>query len=234
MGELDKHYKLLGVSSTATIAELQVAYRRLIFEWHPDRNNGGNTSSNRRFLAIQDAWKSISDHLGISSNVHGEPSGARTEVPLSVGVAVKYSDEAARVLALHLSMDRWPPSMQALHSELDAVCDLIQNRTDALWCAFEKIGISPNSKGVPVWELRFSASLSEGNIAGMSRREKQDILCNFVGVVNCSLDWKDFFSTKLTVAGKRAGRDKTKLELKKWFDLAGVEWVPECVVYANP
>jgi hypothetical protein len=54
MGRLDP-YQTLGVSPTASDAELRAAYRRLVQLHHPD-HNGGSAESTRRFEEIQDAY----------------------------------------------------------------------------------------------------------------------------------------------------------------------------------
>lgn len=51
-------YRTLGVSSTATEAEVRDAYRGAVKRHHPD-HNGGSPESARRFEEIQEAWAEI-------------------------------------------------------------------------------------------------------------------------------------------------------------------------------
>ena len=48
-------YEVLGVAPTATFEESTRAYRRLCFEYHPDRN-GNSSESLALFLAVNDAY----------------------------------------------------------------------------------------------------------------------------------------------------------------------------------
>ena len=48
-------YEVLGVAPTATFEESTRAYRRLCFEYHPDRN-GNSPESHAQFLAVNDAY----------------------------------------------------------------------------------------------------------------------------------------------------------------------------------
>jgi curved DNA-binding protein CbpA len=48
-------YRTLGLSPSATDAELRAAYRRLVQLHHPD-HNGGSPESARRFEAVQEAY----------------------------------------------------------------------------------------------------------------------------------------------------------------------------------
>jgi curved DNA-binding protein CbpA len=48
-------YRTLGLSASATDAELRAAYRRLVQLHHPD-HNGGSPESARRFEAVQEAY----------------------------------------------------------------------------------------------------------------------------------------------------------------------------------
>ena len=50
-------YEALGVSKTATPAEIKKAYRKLVREVHPDRNPG----SEERFKEVQSAYDVLSD-----------------------------------------------------------------------------------------------------------------------------------------------------------------------------
>ncbi|HLJ04595.1 MAG TPA: J domain-containing protein [Solirubrobacteraceae bacterium] len=51
-------YKLLGVSRTATDAQIRAAYRKLVKATHPD-HNGGSPEAAQRFEAVQDAYAEI-------------------------------------------------------------------------------------------------------------------------------------------------------------------------------
>lgn len=53
------HYSTLGISASATQAEIKAAYRRLALQYHPDRNTAPGATE--RFLAIQEAWDVLSD-----------------------------------------------------------------------------------------------------------------------------------------------------------------------------
>lgn len=49
-------YTILGITATATQAEIKAAYRKLIFQWHPDRNPGNETEANERSKKIIAAY----------------------------------------------------------------------------------------------------------------------------------------------------------------------------------
>src|SRR3954454_23076610 len=51
-------YRVLGVAPGASCEELHYAYRRLVKQWHPDRN-GGSPESTRRFQEIQEAYEAV-------------------------------------------------------------------------------------------------------------------------------------------------------------------------------
>jgi DnaJ-class molecular chaperone len=53
------YYDVLGVSKTATAAELKSAYRKLALEWHPDRNKSAEAET--RFKEINEAYQVLSD-----------------------------------------------------------------------------------------------------------------------------------------------------------------------------
>ena len=51
-------YRVLGVDSTASDAEIKRAYRRLARQHHPDRNTGDSASEDR-FKSIQSAFDAV-------------------------------------------------------------------------------------------------------------------------------------------------------------------------------
>src|SRR5690348_15493749 len=52
-------YEVLGVSKSATAAEIKSAYRKLALEWHPDRNKAAH--ANDKFKEINEAYAVLSD-----------------------------------------------------------------------------------------------------------------------------------------------------------------------------
>lgn len=54
------YYAVMGVSRDATEEEIQKAYRRLAFKWHPDRNPGDD-SATEKFKEVQTAYEVIGD-----------------------------------------------------------------------------------------------------------------------------------------------------------------------------
>ncbi|MBI3089440.1 MAG: DnaJ domain-containing protein [Candidatus Tectomicrobia bacterium] len=54
------YYKILGVEPNAPAEEIRKAYRRLAFEYHPDRN-GGNPAAEERFKEISEAYGVLMD-----------------------------------------------------------------------------------------------------------------------------------------------------------------------------
>ena len=57
---MQNYYKILGVSTDATTAEIKSAYRRLARKKHPDLNNGDEKLA-REFAGIAKAYKILSD-----------------------------------------------------------------------------------------------------------------------------------------------------------------------------
>ncbi|HWF51728.1 MAG TPA: J domain-containing protein [Solirubrobacteraceae bacterium] len=72
-------YETLGVSPTASDAEVRGAYRRLVQLHHPD-HNGGSAASTRRFEEIQEAYAQVrkrSPSAGRESTTRARPAPPR-------------------------------------------------------------------------------------------------------------------------------------------------------------
>lgn len=53
------YYDVLGVSKSASSADIKAAYRKLALEWHPDRNKAAG--ANEKFKEINEAYAVLSD-----------------------------------------------------------------------------------------------------------------------------------------------------------------------------
>lgn len=53
------YYEILGLSKSASTAEIKSAYRKLALEWHPDRNKAAG--ANEKFKEINEAYAVLSD-----------------------------------------------------------------------------------------------------------------------------------------------------------------------------
>jgi curved DNA-binding protein len=58
--EYKDYYKVLGISKTATAAEIKKAYRKLAVQYHPDKNPGNKTAE-EKFKEINEANEVLSD-----------------------------------------------------------------------------------------------------------------------------------------------------------------------------
>jgi curved DNA-binding protein CbpA len=75
-------YATLGVSRTASDAELRGAYRRLVQLHHPD-HNGGSAESARRFEQVQDAYAEVRRRRSSRGPARSTSSSGSTSAPRS-------------------------------------------------------------------------------------------------------------------------------------------------------
>lgn len=50
-------YKILGISKTASIAEIKRAYKKLALQWHPDKNVDNRDEAENKFREIAAAYE---------------------------------------------------------------------------------------------------------------------------------------------------------------------------------
>jgi hypothetical protein len=73
-------YDVLGVSRTATDAEVRSAYRKLVKRYHPDHNNGSEESE-QRFEEVQDAYARIVEMRKSGASSSGSRRAGSTPPP---------------------------------------------------------------------------------------------------------------------------------------------------------
>ncbi|ORX50280.1 DnaJ-domain-containing protein [Piromyces finnis] len=56
-----KYYEILGLSETATDAEIKKAYRKEALRWHPDKNQDRLEEANEHFKLISEAYEVLKD-----------------------------------------------------------------------------------------------------------------------------------------------------------------------------
>jgi curved DNA-binding protein CbpA len=73
-------YRTLGVSASATDAELRAAFRRLVQLHHPD-HNGGSLEAARRFEEVQEAYAEVRRRRATGGSGSSDGSRTRTSGP---------------------------------------------------------------------------------------------------------------------------------------------------------
>lgn len=68
---LDEAYGILGLTSSASEAEVKSAYKRLALKTHPDKNPD-NPEAHKNFLQISEAYKRITDPDSFKDEEEGE------------------------------------------------------------------------------------------------------------------------------------------------------------------
>lgn len=233
----DDCFRLLGLPTTASFAQLKQAYRQLVFRFHPDRT-ANDPSTLGRFLEIQRAWEALSAQGPNSGTVPVEnkrsASVSTTEVLPRVKVSVRLAESAGHLLIFCGSMDVWPSAWCALQTEAEVVRARVQGELNALWSAFEVIGNAPNSE--KEWapsDIHFSAELSADYLDELSRKSRaQDqkesdvdlFLIFFAGSIFSAFDWNDHFHCRVSVNGRKTARETAVAALRPWFARYGTPW----------
>ena len=76
--ETFNYFEVLGLDPEASIGEIKKAYRKLVFEYHPDYNQ--SETARKRYIKITEAYKILVDPLKREEYVKGQ-SNAVTDEP---------------------------------------------------------------------------------------------------------------------------------------------------------
>ena len=126
------HYAILGLTSSATLADVKKAYRKLARQHHPDRNNADPGAINR-FRRITEAYEYLSAHLKDNAHGNGHSRPGPTAPPRADGAMPGgYSEAASRVLTM---LETWR-SIRARHPGIPPVVIIIATGRDTRWGHF--------------------------------------------------------------------------------------------------
>lgn len=62
-------YKILGLSNTASAADIKRAYKKLALQWHPDKNQDNKEEAENKFREVAEAYEVISTHWAEAKNM---------------------------------------------------------------------------------------------------------------------------------------------------------------------
>ena len=132
------YYGILGLTSDATLADVKKAYRKLVRQHHPDRNNA-DPGAIDRFRRITEAYEYLSAHLKDNPHGNGHSRPGPTVPPRAdVGMPGGYSEAASRVLTM---LEETWQTIRARHPEIRPfVIIIIASGTagrDAGWGRFD-------------------------------------------------------------------------------------------------
>jgi DnaJ-class molecular chaperone len=85
---LKDFYKILGISKTATLKDVSIAYRDLARKYHPDKNKDKNATG--KFQEISEAFDSLSDpakRAAYDAAQHGRPPSGQPPFAFQHGFA---------------------------------------------------------------------------------------------------------------------------------------------------
>ena len=118
------YYRILGLTSDATLADVKRAYRKLARQYHPDRNNADPGAADR-FRRITEAYEYLSAHLKDNGNGHTWP-GPTAPHGADVGMPGGHSEAASRILAV---LEETWQAIRARHPEIPLVVIIIARGT---------------------------------------------------------------------------------------------------------
>jgi hypothetical protein len=130
------YYRILGLTSDATLADVKKAYRKLARQHHPDRNNA-DPGAIDRFRRITEAYEYLSAHLKDNANGNGHSRPGATAPPRAdVGMPGEYSEAVSLLTMLE---ETWQ-AIRARHPEIPPVVIIIASGTtgrEARWGRFD-------------------------------------------------------------------------------------------------
>ena len=110
-------FQVLGLTSSATPAEIKRAYRSLSLRWHPDKNVDNAEEANRQFIAITKAYASLTSETA-RENIerYGNPDGPQA-MSVSIGLPsfLTKRENEMRVLLLYFLIFLVLPPCRCVH-----------------------------------------------------------------------------------------------------------------------